>query len=115
MRLTPLLLALGATALLGAPEVAHAADVVPGKVIVRYKAGATRAERAAVQRRTGTRFTRVGAFAQAAVAGDNAKQFSGRIGRKKLTPGSYRATLVATDAANNKSQPKRIAFKVVKP
>src|SRR5437763_15633330 len=56
MRLTPLLLALGAAALLGAPEVAHAADVVPGKVIVRYKAGATRAERAAVQRRTGTRF-----------------------------------------------------------
>jgi serine protease len=47
-----------AAAALGAPtvEVASAASVVPGKVIVRYKPGATRSERAAVQARTGTRF-----------------------------------------------------------
>jgi serine protease len=56
MRLTPLLLVLAAAAALGAPTVASAADVVPGKVIVRYKSDATRAERAHVQRRTGTRF-----------------------------------------------------------
>jgi serine protease len=36
--------------------VASGASVVPGKVIVRYKSDATRAERAIVQRRTGTRF-----------------------------------------------------------
>src|SRR2546423_14524384 len=55
MRLTPLLLVLAAAAL-GAPAAASATDVVPGKVIVRYKSDATRAERAHVQRRTGTRF-----------------------------------------------------------
>src|SRR4051794_9373444 len=56
MRLTPLPLALAAAAVLAAPAAASAADVVPGKVIVRYKGDATRSERAAVQRRTGTRF-----------------------------------------------------------
>src|SRR3954449_12549003 len=56
MRLTPLPLALAAAAVLAAPAAASAAEVVPGKVIVRYKADATRSERAAVQRRTGTRF-----------------------------------------------------------
>jgi serine protease len=56
MRLAPLLPALVAASLLGAPSVATAADVVPGKVIVRYKRDATRAERARVQSLTGTRF-----------------------------------------------------------
>ncbi|MEA2431159.1 MAG: serine protease [Thermoleophilaceae bacterium] len=56
MRLSPLLPVLAAAATLGAPAVASAADVVPGKVIVRYKRDATRAERAHVQARTGTRF-----------------------------------------------------------
>jgi serine protease len=45
-----------AAAVLAAPACASAAEVVPGKVIVRYKSDATRSERAAVQRRTGTRF-----------------------------------------------------------
>jgi serine protease len=56
MRLAPLLPAFAAALVLGAPAVANAADVVPGKVIVRYKGDATRAERAHVQARTGTRF-----------------------------------------------------------
>jgi serine protease len=56
MRLALLLPALVAASLLGAPAVANAADVVPGKVIVRYKRDATRAERARVQSLTGTRF-----------------------------------------------------------
>src|SRR5919206_131864 len=56
MRLALLLPALAAASLLGAPAVANAADVVPGKVIVRYKRDATRSERARVQSLTGTRF-----------------------------------------------------------
>jgi serine protease len=56
MRLTPLLLALMATAALGAPAAASAAAVVPGRVIVRYHSDASRTERAVVQERTGTRF-----------------------------------------------------------
>jgi serine protease len=56
MRITPHFLALAAAATLSAPAVAGAAAVVPGKVIVRYKGDASRAERALVQKRTGTRF-----------------------------------------------------------
>src|SRR3954471_6132710 len=56
MRLAPLLPALAAAFILGAPSAANAAEVVPGKVIVRYKRDATRAQRAHVQARTGTRF-----------------------------------------------------------
>jgi hypothetical protein len=41
-------------------------------------------------------------------------KFSGRIGHKALKPGSYRLTIVATDAAGNKSKAKRIDFRVVK-
>jgi serine protease len=42
--------------MLVAPTAAGAAEVVPGKVIVRYHGDASRGERAAVQERTGTRF-----------------------------------------------------------
>src|SRR3954462_1076498 len=56
MRLLPPPLAFAAAAVLAAPASASAAEVVPGKVIVRYKGDASRSERAAVQRRTGTRF-----------------------------------------------------------
>lgn len=59
-------------------------------------------------------FKGAGRFAQQSVAGANAKKFSGRIGTKKLKPGSYRATLTATDTAGNVSKPKSLKFKVVK-
>jgi hypothetical protein len=61
-----------------------------------------------------TRYTLVDAFAQQAAAGKNNKAFSGRIGRKTLSPGKYRVSLVATDTAGNESAVKRIAFKVVR-
>src|SRR3954449_3267092 len=59
MRLTPLLPALAAAAvMLGAPVAASAGppEVAPGKVIVRYKVDASRHARVDVQERTGTRF-----------------------------------------------------------
>src|SRR4051794_32050614 len=59
MRLTPLLTALAAAAvMLGAPVAASAGppEVAPGKVIVRYKVDASRHARVDVQERTGTRF-----------------------------------------------------------
>lgn len=39
--------------------------------------------------------------------------FSGRIGRRLLRPGRYRATVVATDRAGNRSQARAIRFTVV--
>jgi hypothetical protein len=49
-----------------------------------------------------------------AKAGANRKRFSGRIGRTTLSPGPYRATLVARDAAQNASAPRRLSFRVVR-
>jgi len=41
--------------------------------------------------------------------------FSGRLGRTALKPGRYRATLRAKDTAGNRSAPKRITFRIVRP
>ena len=58
-----------------------------------------------------SRFTRVGQ------AGANSFRFSGRIKRKgrgrALIPGRYRASLVARDAARNRSKTARVGFRVV--
>jgi hypothetical protein len=62
-----------------------------------------------------TRYKRFGRFAQAAVAGRNRKPFSGRIASKKLKPGRYRASLMATDPAGNASNVRRLRFRVVGP
>ena len=46
--------------------------------------------------------------------GRDSTAFSGRIGRKALKVGRYRATLRAIDAAGNRSSAKRLSFRVVK-
>jgi len=46
-------------------------------------------------------------------AGSRRVAFSGRIGKKKLAPGSYRATLTAS-ASGLKSKPVRLRFTVVR-
>jgi hypothetical protein len=46
--------------------------------------------------------------------GANTVAFTGRVGKKKLTPGAYRATLVATDPTGNRSKPARVTFTVVR-
>jgi virginiamycin B lyase len=65
-------------------------------------------------RKSCTRYVKAGTFAQAGAAGANTKKFSGKIGRRTLKPGKFRATLLATDAAGNKSQVKRLSFAVVR-
>ena len=40
--------------------------------------------------------------------------YTGRVRRKALKPGAYRATLLATDAAGHRSAPKRITFRGVR-
>ena len=62
-----------------------------------------------------TRLTRVGSFAKQSAAGKNAKRFSGKIGKRTLKVGRYRATLIAIDPAGNRSLAKRLSFTVVKP
>ena len=71
----------------------------------------TRANRG---RRRCIRWVRVGRFAQRASTAAMRKRFSGRIGRRTLRRGRHRASLVATDAAGNKSKAKRLRFRVVR-
>jgi VCBS repeat-containing protein len=61
-----------------------------------------------------TRFVKLGSFAQNGAAGANTKSFSGKLGRKGLKPGRYRAVLTAKDASGNASKAKRLSFKVVR-
>lgn len=44
-------------------------------------------------------------------AGEVAIKFSGKIGKRKLPPGTYRATIIVTDAAGNVAT-KRLVFKI---
>jgi hypothetical protein len=61
-----------------------------------------------------TGYSKVGAFTAPAGAGANSRPFSGRIGKKALAPGSYRAVLTAKDGAGSVSEPATLSFKVVK-
>jgi hypothetical protein len=63
-----------------------------------------------------TRYVTVGTLTRRATrAGRKTTKFSGRIGRKKLKPGRYRATLRAKDPAGNRSTTRRISFRIVRP
>jgi acid phosphatase type 7 len=61
------------------------------------------------------RYTRVGRFTQAGVAGANRRRFRGRIGRRQLRPGAFRADLIATDASGSRSAPQSVRFTIVAP
>jgi DNA-binding beta-propeller fold protein YncE len=48
-------------------------------------------------------------------SGANSIAFSGRAGKRLLRPGTYRATIVATDAAGKSSAPQNATFAVLAP
>jgi CSLREA domain-containing protein len=56
---------------------------------------------------------RSGRFAQRAHAGIDKRRFTGKLGRRTLKRGRYTLTVVATDAAGNRSAPRRLALTVV--
>jgi streptogramin lyase len=62
-----------------------------------------------------TRLARIGRFAHASPTGETRKKFSGKIGKRVLKPGSYRAGLTATDVAGNASPAKFLSFRVLPP
>ena len=84
---------------------------LPGRKVGRRCQASTRTLR---QRRRCTRYQRAGSLTRRNTsAGANAVPFSGRIGRRALAAGDYRATITATDPAGNRSRPKRAAFAIV--
>jgi uncharacterized delta-60 repeat protein len=61
-----------------------------------------------------TRFVRVGRLVRESPQGKSRVPFNGRIRRKALRPGRYRAVLRAVDAAGNRSAARKLKFKVVR-
>ena len=67
------------------------------------------------ERRRCTRYKRAGTLTRRNLpAGRNTIRFSGRIGKRALAPGGYRATVTATDPAGNRSTPTRATFRIAR-
>ena len=60
------------------------------------------------------RFVRVGRLVHASHAGQNTLPFSGRVGRRALRPGTYRAVVQATADGGRRSRSVRIAFVILR-
>ena len=61
-----------------------------------------------------TLFVSLGTQTARAKAGRNSLRFTGRVQGRTLTPGAYRVTAVATDAAGSRSRPVRALFHVIR-
>ena len=59
-----------------------------------------------------TRYRSVGALRRSGEKGTNAIRFSGKLGKRALPTGRYRAAITATDAAGNRSALRRTAFRI---
>lgn len=57
----------------------------------------------------------VGSRSQQAKAGADKLRWNGRLKGKPLRPGSYRATVVATDKVGGRSAPKTVGFRILPP
>lgn len=85
---------------------------LPGRKVGRKCRAPSRKLR---KRKKCTRAKRAGVLTRRDLpAGAAAVPFSGRIGKKKLAPGSYQVKVVATDAAGNKSRAAIAPFTVVR-
>jgi hypothetical protein len=87
-------------------------------VIQRKRAGRRRGRRCVAPRpglrRRCIRYRRRGALRRDGRAGRNRVRFSGRIGRRVLAPGAYRATITAINAGGT-SKRRTTSFEIVKP
>ena len=60
-----------------------------------------------------TRYVSVGTLRRSGAKGANIIRFTGRIGKRALRPGAYRAVISATDTAANRSAPHRARLRIV--
>jgi hypothetical protein len=61
-----------------------------------------------------TRYVLRGTLQRSGKAGANTVAFSGRLGKRALKPGRYRAVITATDAAHNAGKPVTLSFRIVR-
>lgn len=64
--------------------------------------------------RRGVTFRRVGVLSHRALVERGSVRFSGRLGRRVLRPGRYRATLTATDAAGNSGRSRAVMLRIIR-
>lgn len=93
-------------------------DAATVTITIHRKAAGRKKGRRCVKPRRGlrrhcTRFVRRGAFKHASAAGPNSVAFSGKIRRRALPPGKYRATLVAV-GPGGRSKARRLSFTIVR-
>ena len=106
----------GTTFVYSTSEAAHLTIAVQRRASGRRAKGgkcvkATRGNRRA---KTCVRWLGRGKLTRVGAKGLNALPFSGRIGRKALAPGRYRALFGAADLSGNRSGAKALGFKIVK-
>lgn len=105
-RATPSLFALGRGATPVAARVAH-------RTHFHYTLSEAARVTVRIQRaRPGRRYAGVGTLRRSGAKGANSIRFTGRLGRRALKPGRYRAVISATDAAGNRSSLSRTAFRI---
>ena len=78
----------------------------------RYTLSEAAQVRLRIQRALAGRYRTVRTLKRAGATGPNRIRFARRIGRRSLRPGRYRAVIVATDAAGNRSTLRRTRFRV---
>lgn len=67
-----------------------------------------------IKRLASGRKARVVRLKRAAHAGGNRVRFSGRVGRRALPPGRYRATLAGIDGTGSRSKPRTVRFRILR-
>jgi hypothetical protein len=78
----------------------------------RYTLSEAAQVRLKIQRALAGRYRTVRTLKRTGAKGPNRIRFARRIGKRSLRPGRYRAVIVATDAAGNRSPLKRTRFRV---
>jgi hypothetical protein len=81
---------------------------------LRRQAGSPAAFRRLLRKRRCKAYKRIGSIQRAVAPGQNTIDWNGRIAGRRLRPGRYRALLVITDSAGNKSSVERIRFRVLR-
>jgi len=96
------------------PTALSGARRVPVGTTFRFRLSEAATARIAIQRKRGRKWKTVGTLKRRASTKPKRVAFSGRLRRKALKRARYRAVLVATDRAKNRSKPRRLGFKVVR-
>jgi hypothetical protein len=87
---------------------------LPGRKVKRKgKTVCAKPRRSLRRHKKCTRFSRGVTLTRHAAASLNALRFTGRVKKKALKPGRYRASLTETDAAGNRSRTRHLSFRIV--